>query len=194
MNQNFTQFAFTNTVKDFQEANGSRESYARAENSGDRYRLTDQERYFINKSDSFYISTVGENGWPYVQYKGGPKGFLKIIDDQTLGYADYSGNRQYISDGNIQATQKATLFLMDYANKQRLKIWTEASIHPLDENSDLHALLVDSNYPSRIERYLKLSIQAFDWNCPQHITQRFTIGEIELLYHSGQLGKLLGLE
>jgi len=126
MNENFTKYTFTESVKQVQEQYGSRDSYARMEQSGDRNMLTDREIPFIENRDSFYLATVGENGWPYVQFRGGPKGFLKIIDDTTLGFADFRGNRQYISAGNIISTKKTSLFLIDYPSKQRLKIWASA--------------------------------------------------------------------
>jgi len=128
MKQNFTKFAFTDSVKKAQKHYGTRRSYARMEASGDRYVITDREAAFIQSRDGFYMATVGENGWPYVQFRGGPKGFLNRIDATTIGYADFRGNGQYISTGNMQAGNKVALILMDYPSRQRLKIWAEASI------------------------------------------------------------------
>ena len=178
MNQNFTKFAFTDSVKSAQEHYGSRKAYARMESSGDRYNLTDREIPFIQSRDSFYMATVGENGWPYINFRGGPKGFLKVIDDTTLAYADFRGNKQYISVGNINVTHKATLLLMDYPKQQRLKIWVTSKIIDAHEDSEPLQRLQTSGYKARIERLITFRIQAYDWNCPQHITPRYTSEEI----------------
>ena len=179
MNQNSTQFAFTDSVRKVQEHYGSRKAYARMETSGDQYRLTERETEFIQSRDSFYLATVSENGWPYVQFRGGPAGFLKVIDDTTLGYADFRGNRQYISTGNLQADNRATLILMDYANQRRLKIWTEVIITEAGNDPALLQQLEMPEYQARIERAVWLKVEAFDWNCPQHITPRYTANEFE---------------
>lgn len=168
-----------------QERHGSRQSYARMEQSGDRYKLTPDEISLIQSRDGFYLSTVGENGWPYVQYRGGPIGFLKILDEQTLGLADFRGNRQYISTGNIEATGKACLFLMDYPEQARLKIWAEAEVVQLEENPGLISKLVPEGYPAVVERALLFHIQAYDWNCQQHIQPRYTLQEIKAALESG---------
>lgn len=181
MNQNFTKFAFTDSVKKAQERYGTRRPYARMETTGDRYALTDREVSFIQTRDSFYMATVGENGWPYVQFRGGPLGFLKVIDDTTLGYADFRGNGQYISTGNIQGNNKTTLILMDYPARQRLKIWAEATIMEADQDAALLHRLEMPDYKARIERLVILDVKAYDWNCPQHITPRYTIDEIKAL-------------
>ena len=184
MNRNFTKLAFTDSVKKIQEQYGSRKSYARMEMSGDKYVLTNREIPLIQSRDSFYMATVGENGWPYVQYRGGPKGFLKVIDNTTLGFADFRGNMQYISSGNIKSNQKAALFLIDYPSQQRLKIWAESEIIDPNDNSELLQKLSDSSYNAVIERLIIFKIQAYDWNCPQHITQRYTTEEI-----AGEIGR-----
>jgi len=181
MNRNFTRFVFTDSVKKVQERYGTRNSYARIEQSGDRYLLTDKEAAFIESRDSFYMGTVGENGWPYVQYRGGPKGFLKVIDDTTLGYADYRGNGQYISTGNLLASNRASLILVDYPSRQRLKIWVESRITEAEENVELFRELAMPDYKARIERLVILAVQAYDWNCPQHITPRYTVDEFKAL-------------
>ncbi len=178
MDENFTKFTFTESVKKVQEQYGSRSSYARMEKSGDRNVLTDREKPFIENRDSFYLATVGENGWPYVQFRGGPKGFLKIIDDTTLGFADFRGNRQYISAGNIISTKKTSLFLIDYPTKQRLKIWAECEVHHASEEPELVKRVEMPDYNAQIERIFIMKIRAFDWNCPQHITPRYTTDEI----------------
>ena len=179
MSQNFTKFAFTKSVKEAQEHYGSRKSYARIEESGDSYVLTKTEISFIETRDSFYMATVGENGWPYVQFRGGPKGFLKILDNTTLGIADFRGNRQYISVGNINSTKKASLFLIDYPSKRRLKIWAEAEVLDTNQYPDLLVKLSLPDYEEIIERLIVFKVQAYDWNCQQHITPRFTEEEIK---------------
>jgi predicted pyridoxine 5'-phosphate oxidase superfamily flavin-nucleotide-binding protein len=181
MSRNFTRFAFTDSVKREQERYGTRRSYARMETAGDRYALTEREASFIAARDSFYLASVGENGWPYVQFRGGPKGFLKILDTTTLGYADFRGNGQYISTGNLRPGGKAALILMDYPNRQRLKVWAEASIDEADDRPELLEQLRVPAYEGPIERLVTLKIKAFDWNCPRHITPRYTIEEIHPL-------------
>lgn len=178
MNQNFTKFAFTDSVKKAQEHYGSRKSYSRMEVSGDQYVLTSREIPFIQSRDSFYMATVGENGWPYVQFRGGPKGFLKVIDNKTLGYADFRGNMQYISVGNINSSRKASLFLMDYPSQQRLKIWAESEVIDAGQDAELRKTLEVAGYEAHIERLIIFRIQAYDWNCQQHITPRYTSEEI----------------
>ena len=179
MNQNFTRFAFTKSVKETQQRYGSRKSYARMEESGDKYILTDREIPFIETRDSFYMATVGENGWPYMQFRGGPKGFLKVIDNTTLGMADFRGNLQYISVGNLKSSKKASLFLIDYPSQRRLKIWAESEVLDADQNQDLLEKVRDPDYKAVIERVILFKIQAYDWNCPQHITPRYTSEEIK---------------
>ena len=178
MTRNFTTFAFSDTTRALQERYGSRASYARMENSGDRFILGDGEIEFIGQRDGFYLSTVGTNGWPYVQFRGGPPGFLKVLDAQTIGYADFRGNKQFISMGNIRETGHASLILMDYPRQQRLKIWAEARMVFLEDEPDLVERLTVPGYNAKVERGVILSIQAYDWNCPQHIPQRFTLQEI----------------
>ena len=127
------------------------------------------------------MATVGENGWPYVQFRGGPKGFLKVVDNTTLGYADFRGNGQYISTGNMNASNKAALLLMDYPSQQRLKIWAEVKIIEASQNAKLLQQLEMPDYKARIERLIILTVQAYDGNCPQHITPRYTEEEIKAL-------------
>jgi predicted pyridoxine 5'-phosphate oxidase superfamily flavin-nucleotide-binding protein len=128
------------------------------------------EAEFIAARDSFYLATVGENGWPYVQYRGGPKGFLRMLDASTLGFADFRGNGQYVSTGNVLSTHRACLFLMDYPTQTRLKIWAEAEIS--DEPAVI-ARVTDPTYNAQIERAFLFHVQAFDWNCHKYIVQRF---------------------
>jgi predicted pyridoxine 5'-phosphate oxidase superfamily flavin-nucleotide-binding protein len=134
---------------------------------------------FISGRDSFYQASVGENGWPYVQHRGGSAGFLKIIDKHTLGYADFRGNRQYISVGNINADERMCLFLMDYANRRRLKIWARAQVIHEDDNPEVYKQLSDFESGAMVERAVIIHIEALEWNCSKHITQRFTENEIK---------------
>jgi predicted pyridoxine 5'-phosphate oxidase superfamily flavin-nucleotide-binding protein len=147
---------------------------------GDRTsdKFTPDEAAFIAERDSFYMATVSETGWPYVQHRGGPPGFLKVVDEKTLAFADYRGNRQYISVGNLAAENRAALILMDYANRARLKIYARIETVELDADPALAQLVADPGYKARPERILLLRLAAFDWNCPQHITPRFTEAEI----------------
>ncbi|TCQ14327.1 pyridoxamine 5'-phosphate oxidase family protein [Rhizobium sp. PP-CC-3G-465] len=141
-------------------------------------RFTDNEQAFIGERDSFYIASVSETGWPYVQHRGGARGFLKVIDDQTLAFADYRGNRQYISRGNFAANDRACLFLMDYPRRARLKIYAHVEKLALDDEPSLTEMVKDGAYRAKLERIFRLKLEAFDWNCPQHITPRFTEDEI----------------
>lgn len=147
---------------------------------GDRTsdRFTDSEAAFIAARDSFYIATVSETGWPYVQHRGGPPGFLKLIDERTLAFADYRGNRQYISTGNVGANGRASLFLMDYPNRARLKVYVNAEVVEVDAEPDLATAVATPGYRAKVERLYRLRLVAFDWNCPQHITPRFTEREV----------------
>ena len=181
MNQNFAKLTFTNAVKEVQQEFGSRKHYSKVENSPDRFELGLSEIGFIESRDSFYLSSVGENGWPYIQHRGGQKGFLKSINNSTLGMADFSGNKQYISTGNFKSSNKSMLFLMDYPTQSRLKIWVETEVIPLGENKELENILIDKEYKAKVERLLLFHIKAYDWNCNQHITPRFSIDEVDTL-------------
>jgi predicted pyridoxine 5'-phosphate oxidase superfamily flavin-nucleotide-binding protein len=184
MANRFYDLTFTPSVKLAQERYGSRRKYARVEvGESDFSGLTEAEVEFIGQRDGFYMATVGENGYPYIQFRGGPKGFLKILDEKTLGFADFRGNLQYISVGNLQTNDRAALFLMDYANRQRLKILARVQNKDARDAPELIERLATQNYKARIERAMILRVEAFDWNCPQHITQRFTIEEIEIINH-----------
>ncbi len=141
-------------------------------------RFTRNEAAFIAARDSFYMATVSETGWPYLQHRGGPRGFLKMVDDQTLAFADYRGNRQYISKGNLAADNRASLFLMDYAGRTRLKIFARVEEVALDADPALTELVTVPGYKAKLERIFRVKLEAFDWNCPQHITPRFTEEEI----------------
>lgn len=169
----FTQLTFTPAVRSLQERYGSRPAYQRFEEgpiSGDR--LGPSEQQFVRERDGFYQSTVAASGWPYVQFRGGPSGFLKVLDEKNIGYADFRGNKQFLSVGNLATDDKIMLFLMDYANQERLKIWGRARV---SEDPELMQRLQVPDYPAKVERAILIGIEAFDWNCSQHIPQRFTL-------------------
>jgi uncharacterized protein len=180
MSRRFAELAFTPLVKEQQTQHGSRRQYARMEEMGEPGdRLTAFEREFIAERDGFYMASTGETGWPYIQYRGGEKGFLHVVDDQTLGFADLRGNKQYISAGNLQHDDRVALFLMDYPRQQRLKILGRAVIH---ENDDAAAELIGKlkmpGEKTPTEHAVVIHVEAFDWNCPQHITPRYTQEEL----------------
>ena len=179
MAKNFAEIGFSSAAKKLQEKYGSRANYARMERQTFYEGLTKFEESFISQRDSFYMATVGENGFPYIQHRGGPKGFLKVLDANRLGFIDFSGNMQYISLGNLATNNKVALFLVDYPNKKRLKIYAKAEIVEIKDDPALHKLLDLENYKFRPERMMVLHVEAYDWNCPQHITPRFTAEEIE---------------
>lgn len=179
MARNFSEIAFTPSVRAFQVRMGSRANYAVLDlPDAERNALTAREAEFIEARDGFYQASVGENGWPYVQFRGGPAGFLKVLGPRTIGYADFRGNVQYISAGNIEADGRVSLILMDYARRMRLKVWGRARL--IDRRHDdagwIERLEVAS-YRAQIERAVIIDVEAYDWNCPQHITPRFTEAE-----------------
>ncbi|GGD52893.1 phosphatase [Emticicia aquatilis] len=179
MAKNFAEIGFSSAAKKLQEKMGSRATYARMESQTTLDGLTKYEQNFIAQRDSFYMATSGENGFPYIQHRGGPKGFLKVLDTNRLGFIDFKGNMQYITVGNLETNNKVSLFLVDYPNKKRLKIYATAEVVELKDNPELHHLLDLEGYTFRPERMMVLNIEAYDWNCPQHITPRFTVEEIE---------------
>lgn len=169
--------AFTPAVKAIQERKGSRTNYARMERSGGwQTTVTPELREFVAEMDMFYLGTANAEGQPYIQYRGGPPGFLKVLDDHTLGFADFSGNRQYITLGNLSENSKAFVFLMDYANQQRIKLWGTARV--VENEPDLLEKLRDSGYPGKVERAILFTVEAWDVNCQQHIHRRFSQRQI----------------
>ncbi|MCF6406034.1 pyridoxamine 5'-phosphate oxidase family protein [Chitinophaga filiformis] len=181
---NYSKFAFTDAIKTIQKRLGSRGTYERVENMSYVDGLTPVEEEFIGQLDSFYMASFGENEYPYIQHRGGPKGFIKVIDNETIGIVDFSGNRQYISVGNISKNPKVSLILLSYPLRARLKIYAEAEIVEIQDNPALFDLLKPEDYKYRPERMMIFRIKAYDWNCPQHITPRFTEAEIEVLMSS----------
>jgi len=179
MGHKYSEIAFTDTVKAVQQRMGSRAAYAKRERGPDvNDRLGPDEIAFIASRDSFYIASVSETGWPYVQFRGGPAGFLRVLDERTLGYADFRGNKQYITTANVIGNERVSLFLMDYAHRERLKILGRQSVTDAKDSPDLTAQLVMKDYEARVERAALISVAAFEWNCPQHITPRFTQDEL----------------
>lgn len=164
--------AFTPAVKTIQADNGSRAAYAKVEQGhGWQTTVTPELTAFLESLDMFYLGTSNAVGQPYIQYRGGAPGFLKVIDEKTLGFADFGGNRQYITLGNLSENPKAFIFLMDYANSRRIKLWGEARV--VDDDPELLERLQDPEYPGKVERAILFSIEAWDVNCPQHIHKRF---------------------
>jgi len=178
MGYGFLDIAITPSVRAAQAEMGAEQIWSDFGGHRDFDRFSENEKLFIGDRDSFYIASVSETGWPYVQHRGGPRGFLKVIDDQTLAFADYRGNRQYISTGNLAANDRACMFLMDYPRRTRLKIY--AHVEKLDPEDEplLTERVTDEAYKAKIERVFRLRLASFDWNCPQHITPRFSEAEV----------------
>jgi ferredoxin-NADP reductase/predicted pyridoxine 5'-phosphate oxidase superfamily flavin-nucleotide-binding protein len=178
----FAKISFTPDVQVVQTEMGSRTAYRAAElGDTETVALSEFEQAFIAERDSFYQATVSQSGWPYVQHRGGPAGILKALDEQTLGYADFSGNRQYLSVGNLRGDDRVSLLLMDYPGRQRLKIWGRARV--VDERSEpeLLAKLESPDFRAPVERGIVIRVEAFDWNCPKYITPRYSQREVEAL-------------
>lgn len=181
MGHKFAEIAFTPNVKRMQELQGSRRSYARMEQGEPHnHLLGPSEAAYIAERDSFYMATVSETGWPYIQHRGGPLGFLRVLDEKTIGFADFRGNRQYVSVGNLAHDDRVALILMDYANRSRLKILGRVRLVGPEDKETLQRLSVPG-YRAVVERGFLVTVEAFDWNCPQHITPRYTAAEVETL-------------
>ncbi|QLY32632.1 pyridoxamine 5'-phosphate oxidase family protein [Nocardia huaxiensis] len=179
MTGHYAQIAFTESVRAHQRTHGSLRSYERmAAVPAVADTIGEQESWFIGERDSFYLATVGDSGWPYIQHRGGPRGFLKVIDSRTLGFADFAGNKQYISRGNLDHDDRVALFLMDYAAKARLKIFGRARAVEASEDPDLIAALAIPDYRARLERAVLIEVEAFDWNCSQHIPELYPREEV----------------
>jgi predicted pyridoxine 5'-phosphate oxidase superfamily flavin-nucleotide-binding protein len=168
--------AFTPAVKAVQARKGSRPRYERIERSGWQTRVTPDLAEFLAGLDMFYLGTASADGQPYIQYRGGSPGFLKVVDDTTLGFADFAGNRQYLTVGNLSENPKAFIFLMDYATGQRIKLWGEA--RAVEDDPALLEKLRDPAYPGKVERAILFRIGAWDVNCPQHIHKRFSQAQV----------------
>ena len=181
MSRHYGDIAFTEDVLAVQERNGSRDPYAPAAASGAAVadRLGPAERAFLAERDGFYLASVGATGWPYVQYRGGAPGFLHVLDDATLGWADLGGNLQYVSTGNIAGDERVALIVMDYAGQRRLKVYGRARVQRAAEAPDLVRTLADADGPAGVERVVTVAVAAYDWNCPRHIVRRFTARELQ---------------
>ena len=178
MARQFTNIAFTEGVKNAQTRYGSREIYQKflERQVVSKDLLTDKEIEFIAARDSFYMGTVNSNNYPYIQFRGGATGFLKVLDETTLGFVDFVGNLQYLSVGNLLENDRVFLFLMDYAHRRRLKIWGRAKV--IDDNPQLLEQLSDPDYQAEKARVILIQVEAFDWNCPQHIPIRYSEAEV----------------
>lgn len=195
----YLEIASTPAVKSARHHYGSAGQYARIDGTLDpgaaprNHLLGPDEEAFIAERGEFYLASVSETGWPYLQFRGGPTGFLRVLDSRTLGFADFRGNRQYITTGNVAGNDRVSLFLMDYAHQSRLKIF--GHMHVVDATADtaLAARLSVPGYDARVERAVTITIEAFDWNCPQHITPRFSEAELAELLEPVK-GRLLFLE
>ncbi len=175
----FGSLVFTPLVKKLQERYGSRRQYERMENSGaSQDRFTAFETEFLAGRDSFYMATMGATGWPYVQHRGGPKGFLKVIDDHTLAFADFRGNKQYISTGNLLTDNRVALIMIDYPRQARLKILGRVEIFEGAKAAEWLDRVRMPGEKTVIERVLVIHVEAYDWNCPQHITPRYSVEEL----------------
>jgi predicted pyridoxine 5'-phosphate oxidase superfamily flavin-nucleotide-binding protein len=169
--------AFTPAVKAIQTRKGSREAYAQVEQQGGwRTELDEDLAAFLANTNSMYFATASADGQPYIQHRGGPKGFIKVLDKNTLAFADYSGNRQYITQGNLSENPKANIFVMDYAHRRRVKIWGEARVVP--DDPALTKSLMPQGYKARPEQVILFKVSAWDTNCPQHIPQKFDAGDV----------------
>ncbi|MBE9048583.1 pyridoxamine 5'-phosphate oxidase family protein [Pleurocapsales cyanobacterium LEGE 10410] len=177
MARQFINIAFTPGVKNAQTRYGSRDIYQKfGQRSVSEDLLTVRETEFIAARDSFYMGTVNSNNYPYIQFRGGPTGFLKVLDEKTLGFVDFVGNLQYLSVGNLLENDRVFLFLMDYAHRRRLKIWGRARV--IDDRPELLEALSDPNYEAEKARVFLIKVEAFDWNCPQHIPIRYSEAEV----------------
>lgn len=175
----FANIAFTPAVRAEQARMGSADGYAKFLEGDATFadELGPEEASFIMARDGFYQATVSQTGWPYVQFRGGPRGFLKVLTSRTVAYADFRGNRQYISAGNLFGNDHVSLILMDYPNRRRLKLWGRAHLIKGHDNPEVVSQLHDQSYSARPERAVLITVEAFDWNCPSHIPRRFTTEE-----------------
>ena len=183
MSNHYGAIAFTDAVVDVQREHGSDGFYGRKRVQGRAApgtdALTDDEREYLAERDGFYLASVSETGWPYVQFRGGPPGFLRVVDEHTIGWADFRGNLQYITTGNVSGDDRVALIVLDYAQRRRLKIFGHARVVTATEDPTLVESLADPGYAAEVERAVLVTVEAFDWNCQQHITPRFSAAELE---------------
>ncbi len=186
MSQSYGEVMFGDATKRLQERYGSRAQYQRLAAMGQRTEgLSDFEAEFIAERDSFYMGSVTADGWPYIQHRGGPKGFLRVFDSRVLAFADFAGNRQYISAGNFETNDRVSLFLMSYPEQARLKVIGHARVVELGVDPALEARVAVPGYRVKVERIVMIDVVAFDWNCSQHITRRWTQQEIRATQTGG---------
>jgi predicted pyridoxine 5'-phosphate oxidase superfamily flavin-nucleotide-binding protein len=188
VSRHYDDIAFTPAVSEVQARYGSRTFYDRRKARGRRVDgqqaldpLSSDEREYLGACDSFYLATVSETGWPYVQFRGGPPGFLRVLDQHTIGWADFRGNLQYVSVGNLARDDRVALIVMDYPNRQRLKLYGHARVAYAEDEPELVARLSIPEYGAVVQRAVVVTVEAFDWNCQQHITPRYTVAELEPL-------------
>jgi len=183
VSKHYGAIAFTDAVVDVQREHGSDGFYGRKRVQGKAApgvdALTDDEREYLAERDGFYLASVSETGWPYVQFRGGPPGFLRVVDDHTIGWADFRGNLQYITTGNVSGDDRVALIVLDYAQRRRLKIFGHARVVTIADDAALVTSFADPGYDAEVERAVLVTVEAFDWNCQQHITPRFSAAELE---------------
>lgn len=178
--KSFAELAFTPAVRSLQEADGSRAAYARMQADGGPDGLGPRESAYLDRADSFFMATVSETGWPYVQHRGGPRGFVKVLSPTRIAFADFRGNRQHVSAGNVAGDDRVALIFLDYARQQRLKLLGRLRFHDAAAvDAELAAAVALPDYRARVQRVAVIDVEAFDWNCPQHITPRYTLEELE---------------
>lgn len=183
MSKHYPSIAFTDAVRTIQRDHGSEAFYDRKRVAGKaspgRDALTVIEQEYLAQRDSLYLASVSESGWPYVQFRGGPAGFLRVLDEHTIGWADFRGNLQYITTGNLAGRDRVAIIAVDYAHRRRLKIFGHARVVTAQEDRALAASLTVPDYDAVVERAVVIDVEAFDWNCPQHITPRYTAAELQ---------------
>ncbi len=183
MSKRYASIAFTDDVRAVQREHDSHTFYGRKVAAGQAASgpdpLTDDEKDYLRERDGFYLASVSETGWPYVQFRGGPTGFVHILDDHTIGWADFRGNLQYVSTGNVGGDDRVAIIALDYAHRRRLKIFGRARIVTAADDPELVQSLSEDAYDAVVERAVIVTVEAYDWNCPQHITPRFTAAELE---------------
>ncbi|OJZ74946.1 pyridoxamine 5-phosphate oxidase [Mycobacterium paraffinicum] len=183
MSKHYGSIAFTEEVRAIQRHHGSDAFYDRKRVAGKASPgcdpLTATEQDYLAQRDSFYLATVGQSGWPYVQFRGGPQGFLRVLDEHHVGWADFRGNLQYISTGNLAGRDRVAIIAVDYAQRRRLKIFGHARVVTAQDDPKLAATVTAPEYGGVVERAVVVGVEAFDWNCPQHITPRYTAAELE---------------
>jgi predicted pyridoxine 5'-phosphate oxidase superfamily flavin-nucleotide-binding protein len=182
MPRSFAEIAFTPSVQALQRKYGSRAQYARSEARAGESALAAREREFLEQADSFYLASVGENGWPYVQHRGGPRGFVRVRSPSQIAFADFRGNLQYISAGNVSRDDRVSLIVVDYAHRRRLKLLGHLQfVDVADADAGLVASVALPGYRATVERIAIVDVVAFDWNCPQHIAERFTRDDVDAI-------------